>query len=72
MANMKATPINDFYNTNVKVREDGCVMHEMHLWRVKPASESKYKYDFCTQVAAIAPAEAWRPLKDGGCPYIKA
>ncbi|HTN10369.1 MAG TPA: ABC transporter substrate-binding protein [Acetobacteraceae bacterium] len=72
MAKMKATPINDFYNTNVKVREDGCVMHEMHLWRVKPASESKYKYDFCTQVAAIAPAEAWRPLKDGGCPYIKA
>jgi branched-chain amino acid transport system substrate-binding protein len=72
MAKMKATPINDFYNKNVEVREDGCVMHEMHLWKVKPASESKYKYDFCTQVAAIEPKDAWRPLNEGGCPYIKA
>ena len=72
VAKMKATPVNDFYNTDVKIREDGRVMHQMYLWRVKPASEAKSKYDFCTLVATIPPAEAWRPMSEGGCPLIKA
>jgi len=72
MAKMKATPINDFYNTNVQIREDGRVMHVMYLWQVKPAAQAKYKYDFCTKVATIAPADAWRPLSEGGCPFVKA
>jgi branched-chain amino acid transport system substrate-binding protein len=72
VAKMKATPVNNFYNTNVKIRADGRVMHEMYLWQVKPAAESKSKYDFCKQLAAISPADAWRPLKDGGCPLVGA
>ena len=47
---MKEMPVNDFYNKNVKVREDGRVLHEMYLWEVKNSSESKDKY---------------RPLQDG-------
>ncbi len=39
VAKMKATPVNDFYNDNVKIREDGRVMHVMYLWQVKPVSE---------------------------------
>ena len=72
VAKMKATPVNDFYNTDVKVREDGRVMHEMYLWQVKPVSEAKSKYDFCTLVSTIKPADAWRPLSEGGCPLVKA
>jgi len=72
VARMKQTPVNDFYNTNVKIREDGRVMHVMYLWQVKPPSEAKYKYDFCKHLATISPADAWRPLKDGGCPLVKA
>ena len=72
VAKMKATPINDFYNTNVKVREDGRVMHQMYLWQVKKASEAKSKYDFCDNLATIAMDEAWRPLGQGGCPLTKA
>ena len=72
VAKMKATPVNDMYNNDVKIREDGRVMHVMHLWQVKAPSESKYPYDFCKQVALISPAEAWRPLSEGGCPLIKA
>jgi branched-chain amino acid transport system substrate-binding protein len=71
VATMKATPVNDFYNTDVKIREDGRVMHVMHLWQVKTPAESKYPYDYCKQVAEIAPAEAWRPLNEGGCPLVK-
>ena len=38
VAKMKATPVNDMYNTDVKIREDGRVMHVMHLWQVKPVA----------------------------------
>ena len=72
VARMKATPVNDFYNTNVKIREDGRVMHQMYLWQVKPAAAAKSKYDFCEKLMAIPSDEAWRPLKDGGCPLIKS
>ncbi len=72
VAKMKATPVNDFYNDNVKIREDGRVMHVMYLWQVKPASETKYPFDYCTNLAVISPDQAWRPLADGGCPLVHA
>ena len=72
VAQMKATPVNDFYNTDVKIREDGRVMHQMYLWQVKPVAEAKYAYDYCKNLATIAPADAWRPLNEGGCPLIKS
>ena len=68
VAKMKATPVNDFYNTNVKIREDGRVMHVMYLWQVKPVAQAKSKYDFCNQLATISPAEAWRPMSEGRLP----
>jgi branched-chain amino acid transport system substrate-binding protein len=72
VAKMKATPVNDFYNQDVKVREDGRVMHVMYLWQVKPPSEAKHEYDFLKLVATIPPEDAWRSLADGGCPLVKA
>jgi branched-chain amino acid transport system substrate-binding protein len=72
VAQMKATPVNDFYNDNVRIRGDGRVMHVMYLWQVKPVAEARSKYDFCTKLATIAPEDAWRPLGLGGCPMIKA
>ncbi|HBK07101.1 MAG TPA: ABC transporter permease [Acetobacteraceae bacterium] len=72
VAKMKEMPINDFYNDNVKVRQDGRVMHVMYLWQVKTPEEAKYPHDFCKKIATIAPEDAWRPLADGGCPLIKA
>jgi branched-chain amino acid transport system substrate-binding protein len=72
VAKMKETPVNDFYNSNVTVREDGRVMHVMYLWEVKSPAESKYPNDFCKPLATVQPADAWRPLSEGGCPLIKA
>ena len=72
VARMRATKVNDFYNKDVVIRADGRVMHEMYLWQVKPAAEAKSKYDFCHHLASIAPAEAWRPLAEGHCPFVKA
>jgi branched-chain amino acid transport system substrate-binding protein len=72
VAKMKATPVNDMYNDNVQVREDGRVMHVMHLWQVKSPAESKYPYDYCKEVVTIPADQAWRPLAEGGCPLVKA
>ena len=72
VAKMKATPVNDMYNDNVTVREDGRVMHVMHLWQVKSPADSKYPYDYCKEVVTIPADQAWRPLAEGGCPLVKA
>jgi branched-chain amino acid transport system substrate-binding protein len=71
-AKMKATPVNDMYNTDVRVREDGRTMHVMYLWQVKPEAEAKHRYDFCKPVSTIAPNDAWRPLGEGGCPFVRS
>ena len=73
VAKMKETPVNDFYNNNVKIREDGRVMHEMYLWQVKPPSEAKYPNTISARNwSTIPPEDAWRPLAEGGCPLVKA
>lgn len=68
---MKETPMNDFYNKDVKIREDGRVMHPMYLWQVKDESESKYEKDWVKLVTRVEPENAWRPLSLGGCPLVK-
>ena len=71
-AQMKAMPVNDMYNTNVRIREDGRTMHVMYLWQVKSEAEAKHRYDFCKLVSTIPPNEAWRPLSEGGCPFVRS
>jgi branched-chain amino acid transport system substrate-binding protein len=70
-AKMKATPVNDFYNSNVELRQDGRCMHVMNLWQVKPESEAKGRFDFCKLITHIPPNEAWRPLSEGGCALVR-
>ena len=71
-AHMKAERVNDFYNSNVELRQDGRCMHVMNLWQVKPESEAKGRFDFCKLITHIPPNEAWRPLSEGGCPLVRA
>ena len=71
-AKMKAMPVNDMYNTDVRVREDGRTMHVMYLWQVKPEAEAKHRYDFCKLLSTVAPEDAWRPLGEGGCPFVRS
>ena len=53
------------------VRADGRKLHDAYLYEVKKPSESKYPGDFYKVRATIPAAEAFRPLKDGGCPLVK-
>jgi len=71
MAKMKELPINDFMTKNGKVREDGRVVRDMYLMQAKTPEESKGEWDLVKMVATVPGNEAFRPLNEGGCPFIK-
>jgi branched-chain amino acid transport system substrate-binding protein len=71
MAKMREMPINDVMTKNGKLREDGRVIRDMYLFQVKTPAESKSKDDIYKLIATVPGDKAYRPLKDGKCPYIK-
>jgi branched-chain amino acid transport system substrate-binding protein len=71
MAWMRANPVNDFFAQGGKVREDGRMVHDMYLMRIKKPEESKQKWDLYENLATVPGDEAFRPMADGGCPYLK-
>jgi branched-chain amino acid transport system substrate-binding protein len=72
MAQMRATPINDFFAKNGKIRIDGRMVHDMYLFEVKKPSESKGEWDLYKLLATVPGDEAFRPLDKGGCPLVKS
>ena len=68
---MKKLPIEDFYTHGAIVREDGRVLRDMYVMQVKSAAESKYAYDYYKLLSVIPGKEAFRPLGEGGCPFVK-
>ncbi len=72
VAKMKAMPVNDMYNSNVRIREDGRVLHTMYLMQVKSPAESKYPHDDYKILARTPGAEAFRPMAEGGCPFVES
>jgi len=71
MAKMRELPVNDVMTKNGKLREDGRLVRDMYLFEVKSPAESKSKDDIYTLVATVPGDQAYRPMKDGKCPFIK-
>ncbi|HLZ66384.1 MAG TPA: ABC transporter substrate-binding protein [Aliidongia sp.] len=72
MAKMKSTLVDDFYAPGATLREDGRLIRPVYLAQVKTPAESKYPWDYYKIISTIKPEDAFRPLKDGGCPFIKS
>ena len=70
MGQMRATPINDFFAKNGKIRIDGRMVHDMYLFEVKKPSESRNEWDLYKLIATVPGDEAFRPLDKGGCPLV--
>jgi branched-chain amino acid transport system substrate-binding protein len=68
---MKAMPTDDPLFGKGQIRADGRHIHPMYLFETKKPSESKSKWDVFKQVAVINPDDVWRPLDQGGCPFLK-
>jgi len=71
MAQMRATPINDFMTTNGTLRIDGRVVRDMYLFQVKTPAESKGEWDLYKTIATTPGNVAFRPMNQGGCPLVK-
>src|ERR1700741_3386920 len=71
MAKMREIPVNDVMTKNGKLREDGRPVRDMYLFQVKSPQESKSKDDIYKLLATVPGDEAYRPLKDGKCPFVK-
>ena len=67
---MKKTPTDDpLYGKGV-IEANGRKRHPAYLFEVKKPSESKHPGDFYTLKATIPANEAFRSLKDSGCPLV--
>jgi branched-chain amino acid transport system substrate-binding protein len=71
MAKMKATPVNDFFAKNAKIREDGRLVHDFYLLQVKKPEESKFPWDYYNVRAVIAAEDAVMPVAKSECPLLK-
>lgn len=71
MAKMKETPVNDFFAKNGTIREDGLMVHDLYLFRVKSPDKSKYPWDYYSLVRTIPAEEAFSPLSESRCPLVK-
>jgi branched-chain amino acid transport system substrate-binding protein len=72
IAHMKETPTEDPLFGRGKVRIDGRVIHDMHLFEVKSPEESKAPWDYYTLRRTIPADQAFRPLDQGGCALVRS
>jgi branched-chain amino acid transport system substrate-binding protein len=70
VAKMKSMPTDDKLFGKGEIRIDGRKIHPMYLFEVKKPSESKAPWDYYKVRATIPADQAFRPLKEGGCPLV--
>jgi branched-chain amino acid transport system substrate-binding protein len=68
---MREIPVNDFFAKNGNVRTDGRMVHDMYLAQVKKPEESKYAWDYYKILRVIPGDDAYKPLAETECPYLK-
>ncbi len=69
---MKRMPTDDDAFGPGRIREDGRALHPVYLFEAKSPSESKQPWDVAKVIATTPMDEAWRPLSEGGCSFVKS
>ena len=70
VAKMKALPTDDALFGKGSIEANGRKIHNAYLYQVKSPAESKYPGDMFKLLSTIPAKEAFRPLKDSGCPLV--
>lgn len=70
VSRMKSVAINDMFAKGGHIRADGRMVHDMYLMQVKSKEESRNDWDILKLVATIPGERSFRPLADGGCPFV--
>jgi branched-chain amino acid transport system substrate-binding protein len=72
VAKMREMPVNDAFAKGGKLRIDGRMVHDVYLVQAKKPSESTGEWDLVKLISVIPGDRAFRPLAEGGCPYVKS
>lgn len=70
VAKMRELPVKDIFFEG-SIREDGRMMHDMHLFEVKSPAESKGPWDYYKLVARVPAEKAFLPLAKSSCQLVK-
>lgn len=70
MEKMRATPVNDFFAKNGKIRADGLHVHDVYLFQVKKPADSKQPWDYYHVVQTVPGEQAFAPLSQSRCALV--
>ncbi len=70
MATLRTMKFDDFYH-KAYLRADGRVIHDMTLYEVKPAKDTKEPWDYLKPVARVPGEQAFTSPADSKCPLMK-
>ncbi|QIL80102.1 ABC transporter substrate-binding protein [Diaphorobacter sp. HDW4A] len=68
---MKTMSINDAFAKNGKLRDDGKMVHDMFLVKVKTPAESKKPWDYYQIEETVPGKDAFESLAQSKCPLVK-
>jgi branched-chain amino acid transport system substrate-binding protein len=71
MAKMRELPIEDVFVHGGKLREDGRVIRNMYLAKVKTPTQSKEPWDYLEIVKTAKGEDAFRPVAESKCPLLR-
>jgi len=71
MAWLRKNPQTDVFGKNMRLREDGRLLHEMYLFQVKKPAESKKPWDYYHVRQTIPADQAFQPLSQSKCRLVK-
>jgi branched-chain amino acid transport system substrate-binding protein len=71
VAKMKELPTEDPLFGKGSIRKDGRTLHDMYLFEVKKPAESKQPYDYYKLVSTIPADQAFRPLDQSECAFVR-
>lgn len=71
LAHLRQSRLNDMYVKNGRVREDGRMMNEQHLYQVKSPEESKGTWDYYKLVRTVPAEQAFTTRSESTCSLWK-
>jgi len=69
-AKMRSMPV-DFFGRKARIRQDGRVIYDLGVYRVKSPSDSKAPWDYYEKISTIPGDKAFRPENEGGCALVR-
>ena len=70
MAWLRTNRHSDMFGSDMRLREDGRLVHDMYLFQVKKPSESKGPWDYYHVREKIAADQAFQPISLSRCPLL--